>query len=177
MTCIVGLVDDSKVWIGGDSASADGWTVRASNYPKVFRVGEFVLGFTTSWRMGQILQYHLSIEPQNEHQEDFAYMTRVFIEAVRSCLKEFGFTKVENNKEEGGAFLVGYRNRLYSINSDFQVGEMADGFDAVGCGSEFALGALAALEDLPARKRVERALEISAKFSGGVCPPFVILDS
>ena len=176
MTCIVGLIDNGKVWIGGDSSAASGWMVRSSDCPKVFRVGEFLIGYTTSFRMGQILQYHLSIEPQNGHQDDFAYMVRNFAEAARSCLKDFGFAKIDNNEERGGVFLVAYRNNLYSIDSDFQVNKMTDGFDAAGCGREFALGALAALADLPARERIERALEIAANFSGGVLGPFTIVD-
>jgi hypothetical protein len=51
MTCIVGLVDGGRVWLGGDSAGVSGWdlTVRADR--KVFRNGPYVMGFTTSFRM------------------------------------------------------------------------------------------------------------------------------
>ena len=61
MTCIIGLAENDRVYIGADSASAEGWTVRATGLSKVFRAGEFVIGYTDSFRMGQILEYHLEV--------------------------------------------------------------------------------------------------------------------
>jgi len=175
MTCIVGLVSKGKVYMGGDSAGASGWLVRAVQSPKVFKVGAFIIGYTTSFRMGEILQYHLDVEPQKEEQADHEYMVCHFAEAVRKALKEHGFAKVENNVEEGGDFLVGYRGHLYSVNDDFQMTEHVENYDACGCGQEFALGAIKALEDWAPEERIRRALEIAAYFSGGVLPPFHIV--
>ncbi len=39
MTCIVGLVDNGKVYIGGDSAGCAGYDVRIREDQKVFRNG------------------------------------------------------------------------------------------------------------------------------------------
>jgi len=174
MSCIIGLVEGETVYIGADSASADGWEVRATKLPKVFRVGRLIIGYTTSFRMGQILQHDLDVAPQ-ERENDDKYMVSVFVEAVRECLKEHGYSKIENNREEGGTFLVGYHGHLYSIGNDYQVNEMADGVDACGCGREYALGAMRALAHLPARERITKSLEIAAYFSGAVMPPFRIL--
>ena len=174
MTCIIGLVSDGKVYMGGDSAGASGWLVRAVRSPKVFEVGPFIIGYTTSFRMGEILQYHLSVQPQNG-ESDHEYMVCQFVEAVRATLKEHGFAKVENNVEEGGTFLVGYHGHLYSVDGDFQMTEHTDGYDACGCGQGFALGAMMALEGLSPKKRIRRALKIAAHFSGGVAGPFVVV--
>jgi len=126
--------------------------------------------------MGQILQYHLSVRRQFEGEADDQYMVKAFAEAVRKALKEHGFAKIENSEESGGTFLVGYRGHLYSFASDFQVNEMADGYDACGCGEDFALGAMKALEGLPPEERIIQALESAAAFSGAVIPPFHILS-
>ena len=174
MTCIVGVAQEGKVYIGADSASVSGWCVRQTELPKVFKTGNFVIGYTTSFRMGQILQHHLTVRSQYEDEEDDQFMVRAFAEAVRECLKARGFAKVENNVEKGGTFLVGYRGRLYSVDDDFQVNEMIDGYDACGCGYPFALGAMKALgQELP-EERIKHALEIAAHFSGWVKPPFHI---
>lgn len=175
MTCIIGLASEGKVYMGGDSAGAVGWMVRAVQSPKVFKVGAFIIGYTTSFRMGEILQYHLEVQPQ-DGESDHEYMVCQFAEAVRKALKEHGFAKVENNVEEGGDFLVGYHGHLYSVNDDFQMTEHIESYDACGCGQEFALGAMMALEELSPKKRIRRALEIAAYFSGGVMPPFHILS-
>ncbi|MBI4951242.1 MAG: hypothetical protein HY908_04360 [Myxococcales bacterium] len=174
MTCVVGLVERGTVYVGVDSAAVSGWRRRETRVGKVFRRGPFLIGYTTSFRMGQLLEHQLTVAPQAPEQSDMAFMVNHFIEATRLLLKERGFAKIESNSEQGGQFLVGYRGHLYSVDSDFQVGEMADGYDAVGSGAEFALGALAALGRGPAPRRIRRALEIAARFSMGVSAPFVV---
>lgn len=174
MTCVVGLVRSGKVYIGVDSAAVSGWTRRPSLVKKVFRRGPFLIGYTTSFRMGQLLEHHLEVPPQRDGQSDMSYMVKDLIEHARLLLKEKGFSKVEANTETGGQFLVGYRSNLYSIDSDFQVGQVADGFDAIGSGSDFALGAMRALGTTPPTRRLRRALEVAAHFNMGVCPPFYI---
>jgi ATP-dependent protease HslVU (ClpYQ) peptidase subunit len=172
MTCVVGLVSGDRVHIGVDSAAISGWTRRATNLKKVFRRGPFLIGYTTSFRMGQLLEHQLDVPPQTEDQSEMAFMVGVFVESTRRLLKERGFAKIEANSESGGQFLVGYRGKLYSIESDFQVGEMSDGFDAIGSGAEVALGAMKALEGLKPAPRIRRALEIASHFNMGVSPPY-----
>ena len=174
MTCVVGMVHKGRVYIGVDSAAVSGWTRRESELSKVFRRGPFLIGYTTSFRMGQLLEHQLVVPPQEADQSDMGFMVNNFIEAARKLFKDRGFTKVESNKEKGGQYLVGYRGRLYSIETDFQVGEMSDKYDAVGSGSDFALGAMAALPKLSPTRRIRRALEIAEKFNMGVCAPFYV---
>ena len=174
MTCIIGYATGEHVYVGADSAAVRGWTVRPTTLPKVFWLDPFLIGYTTSFRMGQILQHHLSVAPQ-EDESDMRYMVVTFAEAVRGCLKEHGFAIVNDNKESGGQFLVGYKGRLYCIESDYQVAESAEGFDACGSGTDFALGAMQALEQLPPRERIRKSLEISARFCGSVLAPFRVL--
>jgi ATP-dependent protease HslVU (ClpYQ) peptidase subunit len=174
MTCIVGLVHRGSVYVGGDSASVQGWTSRITRLPKVFRRGPFLIGYTTSFRMGQLLQHHLEVRTQRDDEDDTEYMVTEVAERVRLLLKERGLAKVEANAESGGQFLVGYRGRLFSVQQDFQVNEMADGYDAVGSGAEYALGALRALDRSPPLGRLRKALEISAHFNMGVSGPFFV---
>lgn len=174
MTCIVGLVHRGSVYIGGDSASVQGWTSRITRLPKVFRTGPFLIGYTTSFRMGQLLQYGLTVRARRPDEAEMDFMVTEFAERVRLLLKERGVAKVESNAESGGQFLVGYAGRLFSVQQDFQVNEMADGYDAVGSGAELALGAMRALDRTAPAARVRRALEVSAHFNMGVCAPFFV---
>ena len=152
MTCIVGLETNKGVMIGADSASVGGLDIEATRLKKVFRRGEFIIGYTTSFRMGQLLQYKLSVEKQKKKQKDLEYLATTFIDAVRECLKVGGFRKVENEQEEGGNFLVGYKDKLYTVWGDFQVNSSTNGFNVVGCGYAYALGNLRR-EVAPARDR------------------------
>ena len=174
VTCIIGIATEARVYIGADSAAVSGWTVRPTALPKVFRLDLFLIGYTTSFRMGQILQYHLSVAPQ-EDESDMQYMVVTFAESVRACLNDHGFATIKDNEERGGQFLVGYKGHLYCIESDYQVAESAEGFDACGSGTDFALGAMQALEQLPPRERIRKSLEISARFCGSVLAPFRVL--
>ena len=57
MTCIVGLVDNGKIYMGGDSAGVSNLDIRIRADQKVFKTGEFIMGFTSSFRMGDLLKY------------------------------------------------------------------------------------------------------------------------
>ena len=89
MTCIVGIAEGGTVWIGGDSAGVETGSLGlvARSDKKVFRNGNFVMGFTSSFRMGQLLAYKLS--PPKRHADDdvMAYMVNDFIDAVRDAVQ------------------------------------------------------------------------------------------
>jgi ATP-dependent protease HslVU (ClpYQ) peptidase subunit len=175
MTCIAALVHNGTVHMGGDSAGVGGYDLTLRADPKVFVHGVHVIGFTTSFRMGQIIQYHAEIpDPAKGCNDLMEHMVTKFIPAVRTALKKHAYTKVDNNREEGGTFLVGVYSHLFMVGSDFQVGESLAGIDAVGCGADYALGAMAAAPQRKPIKRLELALGIAEKFSAGVRRPFII---
>lgn len=179
MTVIVGVKDKDRVLIGGDSAGVDDWyglVIRSD--PKVVQVRNMLIGFTSSFRMGQLLAHSLPGLVQPEKDEDvFGWMVGTFIDAVRNTLKSGGFAHRENEVERGGSFLVAFRGRLFEIGPDYQVGENADGVAAVGCGYMIALGALhasRAVED--PEQRVRMALEAAEHFSAVVRGPFRVMS-
>lgn len=172
MSCVIGLAYRRRVYMGADSGAVGSRFIRTTNLPKVFRNGPFLVGYVGSFRMGQVLEHHLKVPPQQEGEDDMAYMVTRFVESARTALKEKGVLSVDHARESGGQYLVGYRGRLYSINADFHVGDMADGFDAIGSGAVVALGAMMALEGTPPRERITRALEIVEYYTVDVCQPF-----
>jgi len=181
MTCIVGYVDEKKnVWMGGDSAavSCSQLFVTIRKDPKVFIKGDFVMGYTTSFRMGDVLQYRFSPPPMNPATQTVEeYMRTTFIDDLRDCFKSYGFAQTHDSQEEGGNFLVGFQGRLFEVCDDYQVGECVDGFASCGCGYCYALSALDAMDPkLSPKKKIEKALEIAVKYSIGVRPPFTILE-
>lgn len=177
MTAIVGIAEDGKVWIGGDSAGVGGLSMQTRTDPKVFLNGEFVFGYSTSFRMGQLLEYEFSPPMPIEGESGMAYMVRRFIPCVKDCLSLGGFQAVENGQDSGGTFLVGYRGQLYEIESDYQVARVRQGYHACGCGDDLALGSLHTTAQLGLRpeERIEMALSAAAEFSAGVRGPFSIL--
>lgn len=178
MTCIVGLVDKGNVYIGGDSAGVAGLSISIRDDEKVFTNGPFIIGFTTSFRMGQLLRYKFDPPKQTVGTDDVKYMTTDFIDAVRKCFAENGFGSMNPGSDNnGGQFMVGYNGKLYVVHSDFQLGIPNAGYDSLGCGYDLALGAMYATSKTTKKPedRVKLSLEAAAKFSGGVAPPFKIL--
>ena len=182
MTCIAALVQDGAITMGGDSAGVAGYALHVRSDPKVFRNGDFLIGCTSSFRMLQVLRFQVKPpEHPRRHQDGswldaYEYMVRYFIEECRKEFKEHGYLSKHDEQERGGCFLVGYRGRLFYVDSDFQVGELHDPFAAVGCGMDLAHGALFALQDsgLDPEAKVRLALEAAERFSAGVRRPFVI---
>jgi ATP-dependent protease HslVU (ClpYQ) peptidase subunit len=174
MTCIVGFVEGDTVWMGGDSAGVGGYdlTVRADQ--KVFRNGQMLFGFISSFRMGQLLRYALTIPDHDPRVDIDKFMVTTFIDAVRDCLKTKGWASTKDGTEQGGTFLVGYAGRLFVIGSDYQVGRPRDEFSAVGCGESYALGALFATPHLHGHERIDLALQAAERHSAGVRGPFTI---
>lgn len=177
MTCIVGIAHEGRVIIGADSAAGD-WALnrRIRSDRKIFRNGELIFGFTTSFRMGQLLQFALTPPPIHEGQPAYEYAVKSLIPAIRSTFREGGFLRVKDNREEGGSFLVGFRGHLFAIYDDFQVGESTELYEAVGCGDCYAMGAMHAAAHKPPRERLEAGLLAAAKFSAGVSGPFHYLE-
>lgn len=182
MTCIVAVVRDGKAWMGGDSAGVDGLRLIQRNDAKVFEKDGFLFGFTSSFRMGQLLRYRF--DPPRHHPKDdlMGFMATDFVDGVRTCLKDYGFAKVENGVEEGGTFLVAYEGRIFRVCDDFQVGESLHPYESCGCGEDAARGALFAMHNdfsnrtkVAPRVMVERALKAAETFSAGVRAPFRII--
>jgi len=179
MTCIVGLTHKGKVYIGGDSAGVSGYDIDIRTDPKVFKTGKFIMGFTSSFRMGQLLMCSLKVPKQQPKQKDFDFMVTVFVEAVRKCLKKGGYS-YEDKGYQGGTFLVGYKGKLYTIDCDFQVACSAKSYESVGCGDRYAKGALFVLTQSSIKypeTTVRMALLAATEHSAGVAQPFLILNS
>jgi len=176
MTCIVGVVDNGRVVIGGDSAGSDGWHIEIRADSKVFTVGPYAMGFTTSFRMGQLLRYQLKVGAPDTWDVD-RFMSTTFVDAVRTCLKDGGWAKDDSGREVGGKFLVGVGGRLYTIDSDYQIGVSSCGYAAVGSGYLAALGALYATPDRPAAERVDVALLAAAHLTDSVRAPFMTVET
>ena len=181
MTCIVGYLDKKKkrVTMGADSVGSAGHQVVIRKDPKIFRNGDFIIGCTSSFRMIQLLRFSFK-PPEVKCKDIYEYMCTDFVNAVRACFKEGGYLqKDKEGDEKGGAFLVAYKDRLFEIECDFQVGENLNGLASVGCGSDFALGSLFSTEktNLSPKDMVLKALESAAFFSGAVGKPFIVFET
>lgn len=179
MTCIVGIEDkkSGKVYIGCDSAGVAGWDLTLRADEKVFRNGEFLIGYTSSFRMGQLLRYELAIPKHPASADSMEYMVRNVVPAIRECFKKGGYQKTENAVESGGTFLIGYQGELFAVESDYQIAKPSNSVHAVGCGAIAAIGAMLAMPNEPPKSRAMKALKISEMVNAGVRGPFLVMDT
>lgn len=180
MTCIVGYIEKDRVVIAGDSCGTsydNDYRIRKDT--KVFKLGDFIIGASGSFRMIQLLQYSLN-PPEIKDKDLLKYMCTDFINAVRECFREGGYLQnYEAGDEKGEDFMVAYKNRLFTIYEDFQVEESANNISALGAGAKYAIGALDTLRpfDYPADYKCELALITTSKYNSSVKEPFIFLST
>lgn len=180
MTCIIGFVENDKVWVGGDSCASTSRSKILVREPKVFQNGEFVFGVAGSFRVMQLLQYSFSAPAQRSEETDMEYMVTRFIDALKDCLRRGGAMIIEEgmeNMEGYAAFAVAYRGNLYAVYRDFQVLTVKDNYVSLGSGSLLALGSLHTTKDetnLTTQERIEKALKAAATHDPYVQEPFVV---
>lgn len=183
MTCIVGLREGDSVWLGGDSLATDFNYYLLGAQPKVFTLevpesGSMVVGATGEIRLPQLLQHALTIPERRPGTDVMKWLVRDFIPAVRKTFKAEGYTYVENNREgHNGQFLVGFMGRLFKVESNFQITEDSRNVAAVGCGADFALGALFESKAGSPKAKLLQALRAAEAFSIGVRGPFNFVEA
>jgi len=178
MTCIVGIEHEGKVYMGADSIGVDGWQRTVMDFPKVFHVRDLLIGCAGSIRALQLLRYNLDVRARNDSEDDMEYMVTGVADTARRLFKDSGWSHIENNKESGANFLVGYRGRLYAVEDEFSVVRMQQPYWALGVGKVYALAAILTLrserDDLTPEHQINRALKVASELSIGVHPPFHI---
>lgn len=179
MTCIVGVTTrDGGVVMGGDSAGVSNYHLTVRGDPKVFARGDVVIGYTTSFRMGQLLK-----DKTDDRVLSRARRPIEIVDHVREVLRAGGWLEKEKEREASGVFMVGWRGRILKFHADLQYGWRREWFDATGCGEPYALGYLRAMTEgwrskptvSKARDLVRRTLRCAEHFSAGVCGPFKIV--
>ncbi len=188
MTCIVAVTDGTRALIGGDSAAVGEHELHLRATRKVFRTGPYLIGFTRSWRMGQILRHGTRFPDPPATREGEAlehFMVCEFVPAVRAAFKEHGFAKtarvtigmdlIEEGQELSGVFLVALAGQIFEVRADYQVMRPIAAHAAVGSGATAALGALHALStdaQLSLEARARTALEAAELYTPSVRRPF-----
>lgn len=177
MTCIAAVKDKTGIWMGGDACAgaASNWLNQTREDKKVAIVGKFLIGYTTSFRMGQLLHYSLPKITHPRDMNNMKFMVTKFIPIVRELFIEGGFNNISEGENSAGQFLVGYRGDLFGVDYGFDIGISVNNYDAVGAGAQIALGSLFSTKNKSPQERIKMSLEAASEHSMGVRPPFTIL--
>ena len=176
MTCIVGLVDDGRVWMGADSrsTSASDWCLTTQS-PKIIEKDGALFGCAGSPRIGQLIRYSTTLPkrlPDDLDREVFE-----IVAAIQRGLREGNCIAVDGGAETyDGTILLGYRGNLFLVSNDYSITQPRENYQAIGSGSPTALGALYATKGQEPETRIRIALEAAAQTSPYVSGPFVIMS-
>lgn len=187
MTCIAAVIgDDGKIYMGGDSAGINvddtSLSLGIGRETKVWKNGGILFGACGSFRVSQVLRWHMDVPPYGSEEEAIKYITGPFIDAMRDALSTAGSLETwEEDSVEGmpAGVLLGYNGRVFEIWSDFGVGELIHDYGAAGCGAAIACGSLATTEklEIDPKQRIKMALGAAERHSAGVRGPMVILTN
>jgi ATP-dependent protease HslVU (ClpYQ) peptidase subunit len=174
MTCIVGYLDSAnkRMYIAGDTLGSTTTTKSERIDTKVFiKEKKMLMGFTTSYRMGQLLHWKFKLPNHPAKMSTDEYMYTLFIDEVIKLFTENGYAKVESNQNSGGTFIVLYQGKLYCIEEDYQIAKPLEHFTACGCGESYAHAAISAFEmsdNFDLEFKLENSIKIASKYSTGV---------
>ena len=191
MTCVVGLVgtgdEAGSLLLSADSAGVvRGEEIYSLRNQKVFRVGPYLLGFTTSFRLGQVVRFgaelpelppELLSSEGGSGVEIEGFLATDFVAALRRALADHGH---EQAFSSGGSLLVGVAGRLFVLGKDYQVLAAREPYAAIGSARLLAYGALAAMAGLETpglglERRARLALQVAERFSPEVRSPFEVV--
>lgn len=182
MTCIVGVVGDGIVYLGADSLGSGHVKKRVLSTPKVFRVKgttDTLIGYTSSFRMGQILMYTEDLLDEAQLADGgVEYLVTQFIPKLKAVFLAAGYGSVDGHEHCGGEFLLASRGRLFKVEHNYHVIESFN-YDACGEGEDHALGSLFSTSALgvTGEIRVELALKSAGEFVVSVGGPYYALST
>ncbi len=142
MTLIVGYVDENgngHMAADSNGTSVDYHATQEYKASKIFTIGDgkFLIGYTTSFRMGQIIEHCFIPPPHVEGISNVKYMINEFMPKLIQSFRDNRY--ILDTEKSGGTFLVYYNGSLFKIYNDFQIQETVNNFDACGSGEMQAL--------------------------------------
>lgn len=176
MTCIVAIKHKDSVLVGGDSAACRQDEITIVSEPKVFKNGQFVIGYTGSFRIGQLLQYSFKPPRLNNNENIREFMINKFVSRLQVCLRENEAIK-PTSVQTSCEFIVAVKNEIYTVGVDYSVTGVASEFAAVGSGALYALGSLYSTSHLKPSDRATVALKCASHFSPWVREPFTFIST
>jgi len=167
VTCIVGLVEDNTIYIGGDRSASDDVSIVSMKTPKVYIRDEWIYGYAGTIGIGQLMNYIDLPSPEG----DIEKLIRLDIcNSLKSAIDTYA-RDVENDET---GFLIGAKGRLFEFNvSDWGVLEIDQ--TSIGSGSQIAFGSLYTSIDNNPIDRIGAALGAAITYSPSCQGPIDIL--
>lgn len=173
MTCIVGMVHDNTIYIGGDRGASDEDSIVSLSRPKIHLRGGWVFGYSGSLGTGQLLEFLDFPVPTGE--DVYKLLRLEIVSDFKKMLEEHG----TNDAEHASDIVIGTQGRLFEFNTvDWSVAEVEE--TAVGSGGSFALGSLYTtytyIQHYSPEERIRLAIEAAITYSPTCQDPIDVLS-
>ncbi|MHA1816661.1 MAG: hypothetical protein ACTSX1_11685 [Candidatus Heimdallarchaeaceae archaeon] len=170
MSCVIGLLQDGKLYIGSDGiATTEEGERRPIIATKIFTNKGYLIGFTGSVRTGQLIGPKYFDPPTNIYE---------LSDSIREHILQKGSLIVSGETQQhlqSCNFLVGYQGRLFEILIDFQMNEISGAFTAIGSGAVYSFGSLFATKKWKSsEKRIINALDAACEYDRSCGRPYTI---
>jgi 20S proteasome alpha/beta subunit len=137
MTCIIGIECSNGVVIAGDYCASDEETHQNIFESKVFQYGTMVIGYSSSFHYGQLIQHFLSdfiseSRIPTHDVDNFKWIVKYFIPAIKKILQE-------HECVEEGNLLIGLNNQVWMIDGSYSALRYSNKAVSIGSGCYHAL--------------------------------------
>lgn len=173
MTCIVGLVKDDVVYIGGERSASDSDVILTSLRPKVGVKGDWVYGFAGAYGTGQLIEL-ITLPKVLKNDDPYNVLRLVVVQELKKHYDTLGRDSEDNSAD----WLIGCKGRLFELSSgDWGLIEINQ--SSIGSGNTIALGSLhttAQFEVATPEMRIQWALDAAIDLSPTCLGPVDIVS-
>ena len=180
MTCIIAFKDTmNNVFLIGDKCGSNGNTKDICVEPKVFHKNGFMIGYTTSFYMGQLLKHVWEVPEKNDSEGVDYYLHNTIRKSLINMFKINNFGEHENGYNIGDFILI-YDSRIFTVYADMQIFEHKY-LSSVGCGDVAARAAIEAYLNsgvsIQPEDMLTSTMEIVSNICCGVSKDYDIIDN
>lgn len=161
MTCCIGYKTNKMLCFASDTQGSNEDTKETRLDPKIFKLNDMLIATCGSFRMRDVLMYELDIPKLKINEDIDKYVRTTVINGIRNLFIEKNIC-VKNDETDfasPGDILLGIQNKIYKIESDFQVGETDKAYVAIGCGAREAMGAMTMYEKYLSLPKTKNEIE------------------
>jgi hypothetical protein len=167
VTCIVGLVHDNTIYMGGDRSASDDSSIVSMIKPKVCIRDEWIYGYAGTIGIGQLINYIDLPSPEG----DIEKLIRL---DICESLKTMIDSHARDTENEDTGFLIGAKGRLFEFNvGDWGVLEVDQ--SSIGSGNQIAFGSLYTSIDNNPIDRIGMAVGAAITYSPSCQGPIDII--
>lgn len=173
MTTIIGIKHQGGATLIADRRALFGSRPEALAEPKVFQAGDALIGVSGNLRTLQALK--VGLQPRCKYAEETAlqYITSHLVPLIRLTLSE----QMVMSDDGPNEYIIACDGQIFIVSDNGAVTTAARGFDAIGSGEAYALGAMAAGDpDGDYKRRLWRAMTVAATLDVHTGAPFEFFE-